>query len=126
MSQSKPDMRASHRERQETVRALRGQLREGRLSDVTFVRRIVLALDARRRTDLDRLVADLPARPPVHRRLVQLCQRLTTRATRLVPWRLARRSAYEIAELTLPPVPGEYLIGRSDDVDLRLDDISVS
>ncbi|GAA1823563.1 hypothetical protein GCM10009835_50680 [Planosporangium flavigriseum] len=32
MSQSGPDMRASHRERQETVRAVRGQFREGRLS----------------------------------------------------------------------------------------------
>jgi hypothetical protein len=119
-------MRASHRERQETVRALRGQLREGRLSDVTFVRRIVLALDARRRTDLDLLVADLPARTPPHRRLVRLYQRLTAHATRLVPWRLTRRSSYEITELALPPVPGEYVIGRSDDVDLRLDDISVS
>jgi hypothetical protein len=119
-------MRASHRERKETVRTLRGQLRDGRLSDVTFVRRLFLALDARRRTDLDALVADLPARPPVHRRLMLLYQGLTALTTRLIPWRITRRSPRETSELALPPVPGEYVIGRSDDVDLRLDDISVS
>lgn len=63
-------MRASDRERQATVRALRGQLRNGRLSDVTFVRRMMTALDARRRTELDYLVADLPSRSPVRKSAV--------------------------------------------------------
>jgi hypothetical protein len=119
-------MRASDRERQETVRALRGQLRQGRLSDVTFVRRLFLALDARRRTELDVLVADLPAPPSARSSLVSLYHGLTALVARLIPWRIARRSVREPAELALPPVPGEYVIGRSDEVDLRLDDISVS
>jgi hypothetical protein len=126
MSQSRADRRASDRERQGTVRALRGQLREGRLSDVTFVRRLFLALDARHRTELDALVADLPGRPLAHRRLILLYQRLTALVSRLIRLRIAPRSASETSELALPPVPGEYVIGRSDDVDLHLDDISVS
>jgi hypothetical protein len=134
MSQSRPEMRASDRERQETVRALRGQLRDGRLSDVTFVGRLLLALDARRRTELDVLVADLPMRPPANRRLTPLYRRFTALLTRLNSWPLVRpgrwpivgRSAPGISELALPPVPGEYVIGRAHDVDLHLDDISVS
>jgi hypothetical protein len=126
-------LRASNRERQATVRALRDQLRDGRLSDVTFVRRLFLALDARRRTDLDRLMADLPPRRPLQRRLAPLYSWLTPfyRRTRdalggLNPPRLVTRRAPALCELALPPVPGQYLIGRSEDVDLRLDDISVS
>ncbi|HEV7897329.1 MAG TPA: DUF1707 and FHA domain-containing protein [Planosporangium sp.] len=126
MSQPRARVRASHRERQRTVHALRGQLREGRLSDVTFVRRLFLALDARRRAELDALVADLPTRPPLRARLLPLYHRLAALVSRVVPARLAQRSAREVCELTLPPVPGEYVIGRSDDVDLWLDDISVS
>jgi hypothetical protein len=119
------EVRASDRERQATVRALRGQLREGRMSEVTFVRRLFLALDARRRTDLDRLMADLPPRRPLRQRLAPLYRRAKDVLGNLVPRRLAQR-APALCELALPPVPGQYLIGRSDDVDLRLDDISVS
>jgi FHA domain/DUF1707 SHOCT-like domain len=126
------EVRASDRERQATVRALRGQLREGRLSEVTFVRRLFLALDARRRTDLDRLMADLPPRRPLQQRLAPLYARLAPLYRRakdaiaaVVPRRLTQRPPAP-CELALPPVPGQYLIGRSDDVDLRLDDISVS
>ncbi|MGC9669495.1 FHA domain-containing protein [Planosporangium sp. 12N6] len=122
MSDSSADMRASNRERQRVVRALRGQLREGRLSDVTFVRRLFLALDARRRTELDRLVSDLPSRRPPRMRLAAPYARLTTRLARV----FARWSAGQSRELALPPVPGTYVIGRSQDVDLHLDDISVS
>jgi hypothetical protein len=125
--------RASDRERRATVRALRDQLRDGRLSDVTFVRRLFLALDARRRTDLDRLMADLPPRRPFQRRLAPLYGWLAPfyRRTRaalavLTMPRLTTRRAPGFCELALPPVPGQYLIGRSEDVDLRLDDISVS
>jgi hypothetical protein len=127
-----PELRASDRERQATVRALRGQLREGRMSEVTFVRRLFLALDARRRTDLDRLMADLPPRRPLQKRLAPLYGWLTPVYRRakdvlagITPPRLAQR-APALCELALPPVPGQYLIGRSEDVDLRLDDISVS
>jgi hypothetical protein len=126
MNESRADMRASDRERQQTVRALGGQLRDGRLSDVTFVRRLVLALDARRRTELDHLMADLPGRMPVRRRLGSLYQRLMAELDRLIPPWTARPPVPAISELALPPVPGKYVIGRADDVDLCLDDISVS
>jgi hypothetical protein len=126
-------LRASDRERRATVQALRDQLRDGRLSDVTFVRRLFLALDARRRTDLDRLMADLPPRRPFQQRLAPLYGWLDPfyRRTRaalavLTTPRLTTRRAPAFCELALPPVPGQYLIGRSEDVDLRLDDISVS
>jgi hypothetical protein len=132
MSQSGPEIRASDRERQATVRALRGQLRDGRMSEVTFVRRLFQALDARRRTELDILMSDLPPRPRLHHRLAPLYRRVAPFYHRLkdllgeiVPRRLTQRSP-AIRELALPPVPGQYLIGRSDSVDLRLDDISVS
>jgi hypothetical protein len=125
-----PDSRASDRERKATVRVLRGQMREGRLSDRTFVRRLALALDARRRGELDQLVADLPSRSPL-RRLAPAYRRLITLLRGIGPARLSwpparRPGTGEIRELALPPVPGRYIIGRSDDVDLRLDDLSVS
>jgi hypothetical protein len=124
MSRSKVEMRASDRERQETVRALRGQLRQGRLSEVTFVRRLVLALDARRRTDLDSLVADLPPGPTLRVRATRLYHRCAALLVRWMPGQPGTERG--IRELALPPVPGEYVIGRGDDVDLHLDEISVS
>ncbi|NJC73292.1 FHA domain-containing protein [Planosporangium thailandense] len=133
MSQPEPHVRASDRERHATVRALRGQLRDGRLSETTFVGRLLLAVDARRRGDLDALVADLPARQrwrrrlgPLYGRLGPLYGRLAALARRLALPPVARRSAPVPGELVLPPVPGEYVIGRGDDVDLRLDDLTVS
>lgn len=133
MSQPEPDVRASDRDRRATVRALRDQARYGRLSETTFVRRLLVALDARRRADLDALVADLPAGRPwhrrlesLHRRLRPLHRRLVLLARRLGPAPTARRPQPVTGELTLPPVPGEYVIGRGDDVDLRLDDPTVS
>jgi hypothetical protein len=126
MDQPGREVRASNRERQWTVRALGGQLREGRLSEVTFIRRLRLALDARRRSELDDLMSDLPRRKPLHQRLLPVYHRLTTLIIDLVPRSLRQRRAGELCQLALPPVPGRYVIGRSEDVDLRLDDISVS
>jgi hypothetical protein len=125
MDQPEAAVRASDRERKATVRLLRGQLREGRLSDVTFVRLLSRALDARRRGDLDAVVAGLPRRRPLAR-LAPVYQWVKALLPRLVPRWPAGRGQAEFGELALPPVPGRYLIGRSDDVDLRLDDISVS
>jgi hypothetical protein len=110
-------MRASDRERQATVRALRDQMRNGRLSDVTFVHRLMSALDARRRNELDNLVADLPSRSPV--------RALRRRLSGLVAWRRSR-SGPQVAELRYPRVPGYYVIGRADDVDFHLDFTAVS
>ncbi|MDT5035651.1 MAG: hypothetical protein QOE03_836 [Micromonosporaceae bacterium] len=120
-----PDIRASNRERQVTVRALTGQVRDGRMSEVTFVRRLVIALDARRRSELDELMSDLPRRG-VRRRMLPVYRRLTGLLSDAVPRALLRRRAAARRHLALPPVPGQYVIGRSDVVDLRLDDISVS
>jgi hypothetical protein len=126
MNEPAPEMRASNRERQWTVRALSGQLREGRLSEVTFVRRLFVAFDARRRTELDELMSDLPRRKPLHQRLLPIYHRLTALIIDAVPRSLAQRRSAALCQMALPPVPGRYVIGRSDDVDLRLDDISVS
>jgi len=120
-------MRASDRERQATVRALRGQMSDGRLSELTFVRRLDMALQARRQNELNALVADLPVRRSWRRRLVDL---LTSPIARLIPalTRLVARGreAHEVVQLALPPVPGQYVIGRCDEVDMCIDHISVS
>ena len=108
-------MRASDRDRLATVRVLRGQVRDGRLSEVTFVRRLVAAVDARRRHELDRLVADLPAPGAWRRRLTRWFNRRRT-----------VRPVQDVRELSFPPVPGQYVIGRSEQVDLHLDFSSVS
>jgi hypothetical protein len=126
MNEPEPEMRVSERERQWTVRALGGQLREGRLSEVTFVRRMFTALDARRRSELAELVSDLPKRRPWHQRLLPIYHRLTALIVDVVPRSLSQRRGAAICQLALPPVPGRYVIGRAEDVDLRLDDISVS
>jgi len=111
-------MRASDRERQATVRALRNQVRSGRLSDVTFVRRMMTALDARRRNELDNLVADLPSRSPA--------RTLRRRLSAFAAWGARSRSGPQVIDLMYPRVPGYYVIGRGDDVDLHLDFASVS
>jgi hypothetical protein len=126
MEQPGPEVRASNRDRQWTVRALGGQLREGRLSEVTFVRRLRLAVDARRRNELADLMADLPRRKPLHQRLLPVYHRLTALIIDAVPRSLRQRRSAALCQLALPPVPGRYVIGRSEDVDMRLDDISVS
>jgi hypothetical protein len=115
-------MRASDRERQATVRALREQVRSGRLSDVTFVRRMMTALDARRRNELDNLVADLPSRSLAR----ILRRRLSAFVDGFAAWGARTRSGPQVAELTYPRVPGYYVIGRAYDVDLHLDFASVS
>jgi FHA domain/Domain of unknown function (DUF1707) len=120
-------MRASDRERRATVRALRGQMSDGRLSELTFVRRLDMALQARRQNELDALVADLPVRRHWRRRLADL---LAAPVERLIPALLrlttGQRSAREVVQLSLPPIPGQYVIGRSDEVDMCVDHISVS
>jgi hypothetical protein len=118
---SRPDdgMRASDRDRMATARALRGQVREGRLSEITFVRRLTAAFDARRRHELDRLVDDLPARVPWRR----VWDRWRGRFRRLQP---EFRPVQRMMELSFPPVPGQYVIGRAEQVDLHLDYSSVS
>jgi hypothetical protein len=113
-------LRISHRERQDAVRALRDGAREGRLSEVTFVSRLRMALEARRRSELNAVVGDLPARGVFARARMWL-----ERATRSVA-RSAATAAVPEMELRLPPAPGSYVIGRDNGCDLRLTDDTVS
>ncbi|MEH1126124.1 DUF1707 and FHA domain-containing protein [Micromonospora sp. CPCC 206061] len=113
-------LRISHRERQDAVRALRDGARDGRLSEITFVSRLRMALEARRRSELKAVVGDLPARGVLARARMWL-----DRASRSV----ARPSVASVAaemELRLPPAPGSYVIGRDNGCDLRLPDGTVS
>lgn len=122
MTSGTDELRVSHRDRWQVVRALRSGARDGRLSDVTFISRLRLALDARRRSDLRAVTGDLPARG------------LWARAETAVRGWLARATAPRpsvaptIAEvaLRLPPAPGSYVIGRDTGCDLRLAEDTVS
>jgi hypothetical protein len=109
--------RVSRRDRLRAVRALRDGAREGRLSDVTFVRRLRVVIDARRHRDLRAAVGDLP---PVGfwARAEAAFQTWWERA-------FGARPAASL-DLRLPPAPGHYVIGRDYGCDLRLTDDSVS
>ncbi|MCW6008758.1 FHA domain-containing protein [Micromonospora sp. CPCC 205371] len=113
-------LRISHRERQDAVRVLRDGARDGRLSEVTFVSRLRMALEARRRSELKAVVSDLPARG-----LLARARMLLGRATRSLS-RPAAAAAVPEMELRLPPAPGSYVIGRDNGCDLRLADDTVS
>src|SRR6266700_4945741 len=56
-----PAIRASDTEREDVLRRLQDAFAEGRLDDDEFDSRMRAALSARTRTDLDGLLADLPA-----------------------------------------------------------------
>lgn len=114
-------LRISHRERQDAVRALRDGARDGRLSEITFVSRLRMALEARRRGELKAVVGDLPARGVLARARLWL-----DRATRSVAHPSAASAAPAELELRLPPAPGSYVIGRDNGCDLRLSDDTVS
>jgi hypothetical protein len=109
--------RVSHRERLRAVRTLRNSAREGRLSDVTFVHRLRVVIDARRRRDLESVVDDLP-RAGFWARAEVAFQGWWERT--FAPRRVA------LLDLRLPPAPGRYVIGRDYECDLRLTHDSVS
>lgn len=108
--------RVSHRDRRRAVRALRDSAREGRLSDVTFLHRLRVVIDARRRRDLDAAVGDLPP-PGLLARAEQAFQGW---------WERTFGSRVTLLDLRLPPAPGRYVIGRDYECDLRLTHDSVS
>jgi Domain of unknown function (DUF1707) len=58
---ARPSLRASDRERDETVQRLQSAFAEGRLTDLEFDERMRAALAARTHGDLTGLLADLPA-----------------------------------------------------------------
>ncbi|WP_173079076.1 DUF1707 and FHA domain-containing protein [Phytohabitans rumicis] len=117
MTPDPEQLRASHRDRLRAIRALRSSAREGRLSEITFVSRVRMALDARRRGELDAVVGDLPPRG--------FWARADVAIQRWWESIVGPRAAAPI-DLRLPPAPGFYVIGRDTHCDLRLTDDSVS
>ncbi|MFC0532555.1 FHA domain-containing protein [Phytohabitans kaempferiae] len=109
--------RVSHRDRLRAVKALRESAREGRLSDLTFMSRLRVVVDARRRRDLQSAVSDLPP--------AGLWARAEAAFQAWWERTFARPGGIPL-DLRLPPAPGRYVIGRDYGCDLRLTDDSVS
>jgi Domain of unknown function (DUF1707)/FHA domain len=120
--------RASDADRDDAVQALRDGAADGRLSHDTFLRRVTLALRARRVDELSGLVGDLPSPPrksagpgrEVLLRAVGWCSAFTTELQ--AAWQRPR-----LPHLVLPR--GDQLVltvGRSPDCDLAIRDQTVS
>jgi FHA domain/DUF1707 SHOCT-like domain len=107
-----PAMRASDADRERAVRILREAAVDGRLSHDSFVDRVDIALQARGRDELLRLVGDLAAGP--------VRVRTPDRARRVGHW----WSSYARLPLTVANAP--LVIGRRSDCDLVIDDVAVS
>jgi hypothetical protein len=142
-------LRASDAERDQAVDKLRTEFAAGRLSHDTFLLRMQTALDAQDRGQLARLFADLPprrgARIPLADRL-RAAWRDLRRKPSAPPGPPASPSPYWAesprrptvrpippppppapAPLYFPPGSGtRFTIGRTQDCDLRLTDLSVS
>jgi hypothetical protein len=106
-------MRASDRDRERALAALRAACAEGYLSIHTFERRVELTLAARSAAELRRLVADIGRAP---RRARDLAGALGRRAAQVTP------GAVEIALPAEQPV----VVGRSSRCDVVLEDPTVS
>lgn len=121
-------LRASDGDREHVLEILRRGSAEGRLSYETFLRRVDLALHARRVEELAGLLSDLPS--PGHlpspgrgsEHLVRVVRWLSVFSARVQQaWRTPR-----LPRLVLPRDDRAYLIGRSPDCDLVLGDQTVS
>lgn len=117
-----PSLRASDAERERVVRVLRDAAVEGRLAHESFVRRVDHALRARDRDALDALVRDLPARPTA--RLAAAVRASSAALGEKVSSGLHR------GHLPLLRLPKRHqpvvTIGRSDECDLVIHDLTVS
>jgi hypothetical protein len=120
-------LRASDAERDSAVHALRQEFVEGRLSHETFMFRMSSALGARNHAQLAGLFTDLPPRRPPW--LARLRAALNPRDSEAVtPAEPAAPgwSGYP-APMVFPPGTGAtFTIGRRNDCDLRIADLSVS
>jgi hypothetical protein len=128
------DLRASDEERDRAVSALRQEFVEGRLSHETFMFRMQSALGARHRGQLTGLFTDLPPRP------ARLLDRLRAAFRRRdlqpppemrVPPSVADLGGWPLrtgsTPMVFPPGSGtSFTIGRTQDCDLRIADLSVS
>ncbi|HEX2102102.1 MAG TPA: DUF1707 and FHA domain-containing protein [Solirubrobacteraceae bacterium] len=102
-------MRASDRDRERALAALRAGCAEGYLSIDTFERRVELTLAARSAAELRRLVADVGRARP-----------------RVPPLRRPRRRAAQGAIAIAPPAGDTVVVGRSSGCDIVLEDPTVS
>jgi hypothetical protein len=134
-----PDLtRASDAERDEAVIQLKDEFISGRLSQETFVHRVQNALQARRRDEIEPLLADLPIKTPKRshgERLRDLTAPMAKAFGDAV--RATRRAAATVraagpeqrpADLYFPP-DGEravFTIGREENCDLFVPDMTVS
>jgi hypothetical protein len=123
MSSTHPPFRASDGERDRAIGELRDRAVEGRLSHDTFVGRVDQALRARNQHELDELVADLPQRRTLRKRLTDAVAGVSDFTTKLQSaWRRPR-----LPRLALPDDErGRYVVGRGSACDLVLSDLTVS
>lgn len=123
MSSTQPPVRASDEDRDRAINELRDRAVEGRLSHDTFLGRIDQALRARSRGELEQLVADLPPRGRLRRRLTDMVASLADLTTRMeAAWRRPR-----LPRLALPgDNRTRYVVGRGSACDLVLADLTVS
>jgi hypothetical protein len=144
-------VRASDAERDETIGELKEQFIAGRLSQQTFLYRMNVALDARHRSDLPPLLADLPAGQAAARRAGDLAgwardfwrrhvqpgparldmpsriRRLTTALPAARAGAGPARRAATPAPLAFPRGAGTgFSIGRDSRCDLAIGDMTVS
>lgn len=117
MTVDREQARVSHRDRLWAVRALRNGARMGRLSEHTFMNRLQIVHEARRRRELQAVVADLPPAGIFARAVAAVQARWS---------RVFRRSTRAVFDVQLPPAPGRYVIGRDARCDLRLTHNTVS
>ena len=121
-------LRASDEERDRAVSALRQEFVEGRLSHETFMFRMQSALGARNRGQLTGLFTDLPARPArLLDRVRAAFRRRDPEPQPLPPPEPALWPGPRPAPMVFPPGSGtSFIIGRTQDCDLRIADLSVS
>lgn len=133
-----PDpMRASDAERDEAVIQLKDEFVAGRLSQETFLHRVNSALSARRRHELEPLLADLPE-PAYRQALADRVRALAAPVTGAIGEAVRgvvraantgrSRAAGGPAALVFPPAGEQtvFTIGREDGCDLFLNDVTVS
>jgi hypothetical protein len=131
-----PDLtRASDAERDEAVIQLKDEFISGRLSQETFIHRVQNALQARRRDEIEPLLADLPMRAPKRSRQ-QRFRELTTPVVRAFgdAVRATMRAAAAVgpeqrpADLHFPPDSDRavFTIGREESCDMFVPDMTVS
>jgi Domain of unknown function (DUF1707)/FHA domain len=122
-------VRASDAERDHAINELRQEFVAGRLSHETFMFRMQTALGARQRGQLNRLFTDLPPRRARAFEPAELLARMRAAFRRHESSEEPSRphENQPPAPLVFPPGSGTcFTIGRTQECDLRIADLSVS